>query len=49
MIETDIRELNEKIQRESQFLDLINLEMNKVIVGLACWPMDTSFSKVCLA
>ena len=29
MIETDIRELNEKIQRESQFLDLINLEMNK--------------------
>ena len=33
MIETDIRELNEKIQRESQFLDLINLEMNKVIVG----------------
>ncbi|MBQ3355402.1 MAG: MoxR family ATPase [Bacteroidales bacterium] len=33
MIETDIRELNEKIQRESQFVDLINLEMNKVIVG----------------
>ena len=32
-METDIRELNEKIQRESQFLDLINLEMNKVIVG----------------
>ena len=29
----DIRELNEKIQRESQFIDLINLEMNKVIVG----------------
>lgn len=33
MIETDIRELNEKIQRESQFIDLINLEMGKVIVG----------------
>ena len=33
MIETDIRELNEKIQHESQFVDLINLEMNKVIVG----------------
>ncbi|MCQ2313679.1 MAG: MoxR family ATPase [Bacteroidales bacterium] len=33
MIETDIRELNEKIQRESQFIDLINLEMSKVIVG----------------
>lgn len=33
MLETDIRELNEKIQRESQFIDLINLEMNKVIIG----------------
>lgn len=33
MIGTDIRELNEKIQRESQFVDLINMEMNKVIVG----------------
>ncbi len=33
MLETDIRELNEKIQRESQFTDLIQLEMNKVIIG----------------
>lgn len=33
MIETDIRELNERIQRESQFIDLINMEMSKVIVG----------------
>jgi MoxR-like ATPase len=33
MIETDIRELNERIQRESHFIDLINLEMSKVIVG----------------
>jgi MoxR-like ATPase len=33
MLETDIRELNEKIQKERQFLDLIKLEMNKVIVG----------------
>ena len=33
MLETDIRELNERIQRESQFIDLINLEMSKVIVG----------------
>lgn len=33
MIITDIKELNEKIQRESQFIDLINMEMNKVIVG----------------
>jgi len=29
----DIRELNERIQRESSFVDLINMEMNKVIVG----------------
>lgn len=29
----DIRELNERIQRESAFIDLINLEMDKVIVG----------------
>ncbi len=29
----DIKELNEKIQRESSFVDIINLEMNKVIVG----------------
>lgn len=33
MIVTDIRALNEKIQVESQFVDMINLEMNKVIVG----------------
>ncbi len=33
MIETHIRELNERIQRESHFIDLINLEMSKVIVG----------------
>jgi len=33
MIETNIRELNEKIQQESSFIDLINLEMNKIIVG----------------
>lgn len=33
MIEIDIRELNEKIQRESQFIDLINMEMSKVIIG----------------
>jgi len=33
MLETDIRELNEKIQKESQFIDMIYLEMNKVIIG----------------
>lgn len=30
---TDIKELNEKIQRESAFIDLITMEMDKVIVG----------------
>jgi MoxR-like ATPase len=29
----DIRELNERIQHESSFVDLITMEMNKVIVG----------------
>lgn len=29
----DIKELNEKIQRESAFIELLNLEMDKVIVG----------------
>ena len=29
----DIRELNEKIQRESAFVDLLSGEMDKVIVG----------------
>ncbi len=30
---TDIRELNEKIQKESAFVDLLSNEMDKVIVG----------------
>lgn len=30
---TDIRELNERIQHESAFVDLISMEMNKSIVG----------------
>ena len=29
----DIKEINEKIERESAFVDLLTLEMNKVIVG----------------
>jgi len=29
----DIRELNERIQKESSFVDLISMEMNKVIIG----------------
>ncbi len=31
--QTDIRELNERIRKESAFIDLINMEMQKVIVG----------------
>ncbi len=31
--QTDIRELNERIRTESSFIDLINMEMQKVIVG----------------
>ncbi len=33
MMETDIKLLNEKIQQESAFVDMITFEMNKVIVG----------------
>ena len=29
----DIREINERIQQESSFVDLLNLEMSKVIIG----------------
>jgi len=29
----DIRALNEKIQRESSFVDLVTMEMDKVIIG----------------
>ncbi|MCD6200935.1 MAG: AAA family ATPase [Bacteroidales bacterium] len=31
--QTDIRELNERIRKESAFIDLINMEMQKVIIG----------------
>ena len=29
----DIRAINEKIEKESAFVDLLTLEMNKVIIG----------------
>jgi MoxR-like ATPase len=32
-INTDIKELNERINKESAFIDILKLEMNKVIVG----------------
>ncbi len=33
MMQTDIKELNERIQKESAFVDILNMEMHKVIVG----------------
>jgi MoxR-like ATPase len=33
MLETDIKALNDKIQQESAFVDLITMEMHKVIIG----------------
>ena len=33
MVETDIKELNERIQKESAFVDMVTLEMHKVIIG----------------
>ena len=33
MVNVDIRELNERIERESSFVELINSEMSNVIVG----------------
>lgn len=32
-METDIKALNERIQQESAFVDMINIEMGKVIIG----------------
>ena len=31
--QVDIKELNERIEKESSFVDMVNLEMNKVIIG----------------
>ena len=33
MIQTDIKELNDRIQKESAFIDMIEMEMHRVIVG----------------
>ena len=33
IIQTDIKELNEKIKKESAIIDMLLLELNKVIVG----------------
>ena len=33
MESVNIKELNEKIQKESAFVDLLSIEMGKVIVG----------------
>jgi MoxR-like ATPase len=42
----DIRAINEKIEKESAFIDLLTMEMNKVIVGqkhmvkIINWTLD---------
>jgi MoxR-like ATPase len=33
MIETDIKALNDRIQKESAFVDMVTMEMHKVIIG----------------
>ena len=33
MDSVNIKELNDRIQRESSFVDILSMEMNKVIVG----------------
>src|SRR5210317_898199 len=33
MMETDIKALNDRIQKESAFIDMLNMEMQKVIIG----------------
>ena len=32
-VQTDLKELNEKINKESAIIDMLMLELNKVIVG----------------
>ena len=32
-MDIDVRAINEKIERESAFIEILSLEMNKVIVG----------------
>ena len=32
-MDVDVRAINEKIERESAFVDLLTSEMNKVIIG----------------
>ena len=50
----DIKAINEKIERESAFVDILSLEMNKVIVGqknmverlwLGFWEKDIFYLK----
>ena len=33
IVQTDLKELNEKINKESAIIDMLMLELNKVIVG----------------
>ena len=46
----DIRELNERIESKSSFVNMITMGMDKVIVGqkhLVCFRTDISCWKVC--
>lgn len=33
----DIKEINERIQRESAFIEMLTIEMDKVIIGQKAW------------
>ena len=37
MESVNIKELNDRIQQESGFVDILSLEMGKVIVGRSIW------------
>ena len=48
----DIKALNERIQQESSFVDMISMEMNKVIVGqkhilLMLNSVESSLPRIC--
>ena len=45
ILNTDIKELNEKINKESAIIDIIMLEMNKVIVGQKNMTRDSRSKK----
>jgi capsid portal protein len=49
-IAVNIKELNEKIQKESAFVDMVTIEMKKVIIGqklmvIFCWRVSPDWLK----